>query len=115
MMVDEANPSSEWEIDLNLRLNMYLSSISNAAHTARDFVVHHSSSLPTLAQMAKNVKSIAMPAMALAVVSSLPGASAGPWAAALCIISCTGLITAPPLYGACLTVCGVAGAIPGPF
>lgn len=94
---------------------MDLSSVSNAAHTMRDFMVNHSPSLPTFAQMAKNVKSIAGPAMTFAVLSSLPGASAGPWAAALCIISCTGLIGAPPLYSACLTVCAVAGSVPGPF
>jgi len=52
----------------------------------------------------------------LLTLSSMPtGADAGTWAAAICIVACIPLLEAPPLFAACLTACGAAGAIPGPF
>lgn len=89
-------------------------SISNAFSKGVDFVRNRVPQLAPVDQIAKNVRKLALPVIGLLAAEVISGAEAGPWAACICIIACTGLIEAPPLYAGCLAACGVAATIPGP-
>jgi hypothetical protein len=67
----------------------------------------------TPANTIKKATMVAMPIITLLGMQSIQRVEAGPWVFCLCIASCTGLLEAPPLYGACLVACGAT--LPGPL
>ena len=95
---------------------MQLSSITDAAYSACNYIRAHSPELATPAQALKNVKKIAIPLIALTGFTMIQAAEAGPLAYAACVTICCG--TFPPLIPvllpSCATGCAPLLALPTP-
>lgn len=62
----------------------------------------------------RNAHKVAIPAIALAGLASIPGADAGPIVGGWCLLACIPLLEAPPLLALCIAACGVAAVGPTP-
>lgn len=89
-----------------------MSAISTAACQTANFVKAHAPTIATPDQIMRNVQKLALPAIALAAMASLPGADSGPVAWAACVVACEGVaIAAAALTGGILTPVAAASLV----
>jgi len=91
-----------------------MSAITNSTYQVCNFVRQHTPRIVPPERVLQNIQKIALPAIALGTLATLPGVDGGPWAACICIAACVPLAEVPPLFAACLSACGVALTLPTP-
>ncbi|MDP1609221.1 MAG: hypothetical protein Q8L98_07915 [Chlamydiales bacterium] len=66
--------------------------------------------------IARNISKFAIPIIAIAAMSNIPGADAGPLAYSACVIGCIPVISglAGPASAACMMWCAALIPLPGP-
>lgn len=75
--------------------------------------------MPSSSQMISNAQKVALPALAIGIISNIPTASGGPITEICCIIGCHALFLGNPalaatFYSQCLTICLATGLLPTP-
>lgn len=91
-----------------------MTSISSAAYRVCNFVYQNTPTVASPRQILINIEKVALPAIALAGLASIPTADAGPLLGSLMVLACLPLAEAPPLFAACLVAAAAAYGVPAP-